>query len=182
MTLESTMQYQSSAFRDLVWLGSRRRALRIIAVWLSLAASVGFCQETDPNASEARQPPVETVTAEDIDRALKQVDDSTELDDPTKLRLKELYSQAKRALEGAAREQKTAIQFNSWIRSASKDIEEAKRQKELPLKAYDVAAGINLELNQLSKDRTALEQQVADAQGPSSDGSERTTAARHSKI
>ena len=64
------MQSQSSAFRDLVWLGSRRRALRIIAVWLSLAASVGFCQETDPNASEARQPPVETVTAEEIDRAL----------------------------------------------------------------------------------------------------------------
>jgi potassium efflux system protein len=124
---------------------------------------VGFGQETDPKVSEVRPSPVETVTAEGIDAALKEVVDSTELDEPTKARLKELYVQARAELEKAVMEQKAATKFSAWVMSAAKDIEDAKRQKDLPLQPYDVAATENLDLNSLIKDRAALEQQLTDA-------------------
>lgn len=151
------------SLRGITWLDLQKPMLRIMATWFSLAALAVFGQAPDGPSPESQRPSDEDVTVEEIDAGLRLVDESADLDSTATTRLKEVYAQAKAQVEAATTEQEKAAQFKTWIDTATKDIATAKQQKESPIQAYDVAAAQQLQLNELIRERTALEQQLADS-------------------
>jgi hypothetical protein len=94
----------------------RSYIIGITAFFLALMPAVSFGQ-TDRLSDQSTIQAKEEVTIEEIDTALGQLEASTDLDDPTKVRLQEYYTQAKSELESEATQQNSAACFNVTLAS-----------------------------------------------------------------
>jgi hypothetical protein len=134
-----------------------------LAIFFCLATSVADGQEVQPNAALEAGSAVDVAVVDDIDVALKVVDESNEIDDAIKAQVRELYAQAKVKLAEADEQQAAATRYESWVATAERDIEAANQQKDSSIEVYDLNEASSRGLDDLVKDQSALEQRLIDA-------------------
>jgi potassium efflux system protein len=152
----------------LSWSKVPRRGLRcftLAILYTALATSAAVSQQVDPNTAPAAGAftDVTVVEEDDIDAALQQLDEAHEIDEAITAQARELYAQARIKLAETDELQAATIRYQSWVTTAGDDIEDANRQKASPIEASDLNAASHRGLDELVKDRSALEQQLVDA-------------------
>jgi potassium efflux system protein len=141
-----------------------RLGLPAAIAWTLLATSLAVGQQTARNPpNEASSSNQDVAVVEDIDAALKLVDESNEIDDTIKTQVRELYAQARAKLDKAKQQQEAAARYQSWVATAGQDIEDANQQKDASIDVPDLDEAASRGLADLVKDQSALEQRVADA-------------------
>jgi len=113
-----------------------------------------------PNGGEP--PPADTVTVEAVDAALKQIAEDSTLDDAAKTKLKDLYTQAKAALDEAKKQQESAARYAAWAQNASQELEKAQKDKASPPPGYSFADSKFRSLSDLQADLKQLEKDLAE--------------------
>ena len=93
-----------------------------VAVAGLLLASTGFAQ------TKSDKPPAEGISAEIIQGRLKQVEDSHDLDESVKAKIREYYQQAMRELDSAQTWQAGATRFEQMATSAAADLAATKTE------------------------------------------------------
>ena len=154
-----------------------RTWLRCLGVACAMLVAVRFCDAQESSGSTqkpATGAPDESITIELIEGRLKAIDESTEIDDGTKGKLRDLYQQARQQLEEATVHEDKARQFDQWVTTALADAEKARRELDEPLPEFDFTSATALGLSELdmklSEFRTQLEQakkELTDAEAES---------------
>ena len=93
-----------------------------VAIAGLLLASTGFAQ------TKSDKPPAEGISAEIIQGRLKQVEDSHDLDESVKVKIREYYQQAMRELDSAQTWQAGATRFEQMATSAAADLAATKTE------------------------------------------------------
>ena len=115
-----------------------------------LATSVAVGQEVKPNTELETSSSVDVAVVEDIDAALKLVDESNKIDDAIKAQVRELYAQTRAKRAEANELQVATAQYSSWVATAGQDIEAANQQKDSSVDDYDLNEASSRELDDLA--------------------------------
>jgi potassium efflux system protein len=158
------------------------KMLVILAVaWATSATSVGVAQTTTATEEPSSSLPVQSVTSDQIEAELKQVEESVELEDATRAQLKDYLVQARDALTKTVSETKKSAEFNSWIESSAEDIQNARNGRDEPAEGFDFESAQSRELSELVTDAALLRQRLDEARKQLSDAQaepQRRTARR----
>ena len=146
-------------------LPQTRQILNSVTTIIIITAIIGLTVSDLSVVAQDAQPellaPPSEITNEMIDEAVKQIE-VPELDEQVKTQLLELYERARAELISSTKTRESAAQFKAWIKNAGIEIEEAKRLKGLPLQAINSTTYEMMDLKELLKEQTTLEQQLSE--------------------
>lgn len=149
-----------------------RMWLRHVGVGCLLFIGASWCDAQNPTGSILKpvvDAPEDSITIELIESRLKAIEESTEFDDGTKGKLRDLYQQARQQLETAAAQKDNSRRFDQWVTTAPADTETARQELDGPLAEFDPISAAELSLADLDRKLSELRTQLEQAKKASAD-------------